>query len=78
MTEVQQEPLIVYKTLSSKILVVAKQGKALFDWAAYIFPVPGICHNEEWKLWKTEGTKIPYNLAKVLFPDFAARYSWRP
>ena len=78
MVEVQKEPRIVYKALSSYVLVVAKQGAALFDWAAYIFPVPGNSHDREWRLWKNEGNKLRYDVARVLFPDFDAAYSWRP
>jgi len=77
MTEVQKEPRIVWKTLSSYILVVAKQGEALFDWTAYVFPVPGINHDTEWKLWRSEGSKLRRDVAELMFPSFARKYIWR-
>ena len=67
-----------YRALASKVLVVAKQGGRGDDWAAYIDAVPGISHCIEWQLVAERGTKLPYNVAKVLFPAFDAKYEWRP
>ncbi len=66
-----------YRALASKVLVVAKQGGRGDDWAAYIDAVPGLDHKHEWREVALSGTKLPYNLAKVLFPGFNAKYEWR-
>ncbi len=63
--------------LATKVLVVAKQGSAEYDWAAYIDAVPGMSHRHEVELVKREGTKLPYEVAKVLFPSFDRKYEWR-
>lgn len=78
MTEAQKEPRIVYKVLSTYVMVVAKQGIALFDWAAYVFPVPGQSHDNEWYLWRNKGSKLRRDVAELMFPDFARKYQWRP
>lgn len=55
--------------LDIDVLVVAVEGE-VNDWAAYIGS-----GNEE-KV-KTRGTKLPYDVAKVLFPDWDERLAWR-
>lgn len=39
-------------------------------WNAYCFPVPGQNHDTEEYLWKTEGVKLPEQVAKIMFPSF--------
>jgi len=39
-------------------------------WACYIFPVPGMSHSVEAKLWRTEGVKQPEDIARAIFPIF--------
>jgi hypothetical protein len=63
------EPMFVRRALHPYILCVAKtriEGK----WAAYILPVAGMNHDEEWLLWTMDGEKLPEDVARVLFPLF--------
>jgi hypothetical protein len=62
-------PKFATRRLHRQILVVAKT-RIEGAWSAYIFPVPGENHDEEAKLWQTEGVKLPENLARVMFPEF--------
>jgi hypothetical protein len=65
-----------YRALSSKILAVAVEG-FVGDWTAYISPVDGYDHDREAKIVACEGTKLPYAVAKALFPDWSDSYRWR-
>ena len=38
-------------------------------WAAYIFPVSGLSHRDEWKAWKVDGIKLSESVAKAIFPN---------
>lgn len=58
-----------YLALDSKVLVVAMEGYA-GDWVAYIGAVPGESHREEWVLVRDHGSKLPKEVAELLFPDF--------
>jgi len=66
-----------YIALAMRVLVVAIQGGRRDDWAAYIDAVPGDSHASEWCKVTARGTKLPYKVAKVLFPDFDELYEWR-
>ena len=57
------------------IIAAAVQGGARVDWAAYL----GLVYTVEgWEnAWK-DGTKLDYNIARMLFPEFDQRYRWRP
>jgi hypothetical protein len=61
--------------LDSKVLVVAKEG-AVRDWAAYIGAVPGEDHELEWHLVLRDGSKLPREVAEILFPRFCD-LTWR-
>ena len=61
-----------------KVLAVAVQGGKGDDWAAYIDAVPGRSHKREVAKVYESGSKLPYEVAKVLFPDFDELYDWRP
>ena len=61
--------------MSGKCIAVAVEG-AIGDWAAYIDGVPGEDFNEEWKLVRDHGQKLPREVAEVLFPDFK-KLTWR-
>lgn len=67
------------RKLGKTVLVVAKaniyNGKPQ-DWSAYIGNIEKD-REKEWKQVYDHGSKIGYNLAKFLFPDFAKRYRWR-
>jgi len=71
MTEIQ------IRKLARRILVVAKQGGMGRDWAAYIGVVRGVNHDNEWQHVADYGDKVPYEVAKALFPTFAEKYMWR-
>ena len=68
---------IFYRALDSKVLAIAVINPAVGDWSAYIGAVPGMNHEQE----KTEvartGNKLDQNIARLIFPDIAARYKWR-
>ena len=46
------------------------------DWAAYIGEVPGENYNCEYGFVMIQGTKLPREVAKILFPGWA-RMAWR-
>ena len=63
------KPLTRRKALHSNVLCHART-RIEGMWAAYIFPVPGVNHEEEEWLWKTEGNKLPEYIARAMFPEF--------
>jgi len=63
------------RALDKCVLAVAKEGAAQ-DWAAYIGAVPGINHEREWHTVVSEGSKLPQEVAELLFPDFKD-LTWR-
>jgi len=65
-----------YTTLDRKVLVVAVEGK-IKDWAAYIGAVEGKNHMKEMDEVAKHGTKIPKEIARLLFPRFANDFTWR-
>ncbi len=69
--------ILDYYTLDSKVLCVAVAHEPMDDWSAYIGAVEGKNHEQEFKEVKAEGSKLRYDLAKILFPEFDERYSWR-
>ena len=69
-------PRIEYKALAQRVLAVAVEGNA-GDWSAYIDAVPGNRHDDEYLEVKDNGEKLPEAVAKILFPDWANRFTWR-
>lgn len=67
-----------YRSLAMKVVTVAIQGGRGDDWAAYIDAVPGQSHSREAVEVARSGTKLPYKVAAILFPDFDELYEWRP
>ena len=65
------------RRLDKYVLAVAKQGGGGFDWAAYIGSTHGLPHDMRKSKVLSDGTKLPYSVAKVLFPHFDEKYSWR-
>ena len=65
-----------YRALDRRVLAIAVEG-AVGDWAAYIGAVPGDNHEREYHLIMSNGTKLPENVAKLLFPGWV-RMRWRP
>ena len=68
---------IRYVTLDRKVIVVAVEGD-IKDWAAYIGAVPGNNHYAEYMEVARQGTKLPREVASILFPDFDRSFCWRP
>ena len=66
-----------HRALGTSVLAVARQGGAGFDWSAYIDAVPGQNHDAEAPAVIKDGDKLPFEIAKALFPDFAEKYAWR-
>ncbi len=64
--------------LASRVLAVAVRGDLGTDWTAYIDAVPGVSHDKEAQIVAEHGTKLPYEIAVILFPRIASTYSWRP
>ncbi len=62
--------------LDSKVLAVAVIGD-VGDWTAYIGAVEGRDHNIEQHEVARSGSKLPFELAKILFPELASSYKWR-
>ena len=58
-----------WKALDRRVLVVAVEGYAN-DWAAYIGAVAGKDHQKEWLDVRDHGSKLPREVAEVLFPNF--------
>jgi hypothetical protein len=63
--------------LAKRVLVVAVVNDEIKDWAAYIDAVPGVSHDKEKDEVGRTGTKISFQLAKVIFPGVAREYKWR-
>ena len=58
-----------WMALDSRVIAVAVEG-SIGDWTAYIGAVQGKNHNEEWEEVAQRGTKLPKEVAQLLFPDF--------
>lgn len=67
---------IRWRALDINVVVVAKEGST-GDWSAYIGAVRGDSHEREWRRVMTDGSKLPQNVAEVIFPDFAKQFEWR-
>lgn len=64
------EEQVCVEALHSRILVVAKT-RIEGAWSAYIFPVAGMDHREEWHAWKADGNKLESAIAKAIFPQWS-------
>jgi hypothetical protein len=68
----------IYKhALSKKVLAIAAINPKIGDWSAYIDAVPGINHDVEKYEVARSGEKLPYQVAKLIFPLEAQNYKWR-
>ena len=78
MTLVQSEyKNFMYRVLDTKVIAVAVVTKGTDDWSAYIGAVEGKHHDSEWRKVAEKGSKITHDLARILFPDFNRKYTWR-
>ena len=75
MAEIECE--IDTRRLDKDVLVVAKQGAGGSDWAAYIGSTHGLSSDRHIPRVQSYGTKLPYEVAKVLFPRSDEKYEWR-
>ena len=75
-----------YAVLDSKVMCVAVSNSitgengTFCDWAAYISCVSGKDHEIEHELLVRHdriATKLSYEIAKLLFPQYDEKYSWR-
>ena len=60
---------VEWKPLDARVIVVAVEGH-VGDWAAYIGAVEGENHEKEWLEVEEYGSKLPREVAEVLFPSF--------
>ena len=65
-----------YYALDQHVLAVAVEGQ-VGDWAAYIGAVPGHCHRVEYESVRKSGAKLPYKIARVIFPYWDENLVWR-
>ena len=65
-----------YLALDRRVLCVALKGDVK-DWSAYVGAVEGESHLQEAEEVAHNGTKLPYWMAKKLFPSMDAAYAWR-
>lgn len=72
MTELKK---VRYRALNSHVLAVAVEGNH-GDWSAYIGSVQGNKHEDEWQEVRDHGSKLPKEVAELLFPDFK-NLRWR-
>lgn len=61
--------------LDMRVIAVAVEGEVR-DWSAYIGAVRGDNHENEWQEVARKGTKLPKEVAELLFPDFK-NLTWR-
>lgn len=68
-----------YEVLAQRVMVYAIATIEVGDWAAYIDAVPGMNHENEYDqiVADRRGSKLPYDIAKILFPYFDKKYVWR-
>ena len=68
-----------YYALATNVMTFAIANVSVGDWAAYIDAVPGINHDKELDqlLEKRMSSKLPYEIAKIIFPYFDSKYRWR-
>lgn len=71
------ENIVAIRALSRKVLTVAVVNERIKDWAAYIDAVPGKSHENEKQEVSQTGEKLPYEIAKLIFPQIASDYKWR-
>ena len=64
------EPIIRYRALSSRVLVVAVT-RIECAWSAYCDAVPGMSHADEYQAVAAHGEKLDEKIARAIFPTFA-------
>ena len=69
--------ILVTRALASKVLVIAVINDDIKDWAAFIDAVPGMDHEQEKIEVARVGNKLPFEIAKLIFPQIASEFQWR-
>jgi hypothetical protein len=69
--------VVRFIALSPRVLAVAVVNTRIGDWSAFIEAVPGRKHEDEYMVVARIGTKLPFDVAKVLFSYEASKYKWR-
>jgi len=69
--------ILVTRALASRVLVVAVINDDIKDWAAFIDAVPGKNHEQEKAEVARVGNKLPFEIAKLIFPQIASEFQWR-
>jgi hypothetical protein len=69
--------ILITRALANRVLVVAVINDDIKDWAAFIDAVPGKDHEQEKIEVARVGNKLPYEIAKLIFPQIASKYQWR-
>ena len=67
---VEWEPVVRLRALHPDVLAVART-RIEGTWAAYVAAVPGEDHDWEAEHVLDRGTKLPFDVAKAVFPAFA-------
>jgi len=65
-----------YTALALGVVTVAIEGE-VNDWTAYIGKTEGKNHYKESFEVARHGTKLPYHIAKNIFPEFDELFKWR-
>lgn len=65
------------KTLAPDVLCVAKVNKKIGDWTAYIKGISGTNYKKDIIQVANWGSKLPYKIAKLLFPTLDKKFTWR-
>ena len=73
-----ENKLLAYHPLAMKVLTIAVMGE-IGDWAAYVDAVPGISHKREAleMLESGNATKLPKDVAKLIYGRLSEQYTWR-
>lgn len=64
-------------SLAPHVLVIAKVNLKVKDWSAYIGALWEDSHQDNYHQVANHGSKIPYEMAKALYPDLMETYRWR-
>jgi len=63
-----------YKTMSSRVLIVAVINETWKEWSCFVDAVLSEKHDEEWKGVAEHGSSVPFEVAKIYFSDYADKY----
>ena len=67
----------MYPEASEEVIALLRQGERKLLYHEYDLKVEKFVVDEEKQKVADEGTKLSFELAKLLFPHIAKKYSWR-